>query len=52
MDTVHLLTVLQNPVSTDTEAEQSAMDGAELATNRKISQISQMILSHPVPSRE
>ena len=48
MATVQPSTVLANPVSTDTEAEQSAMDGAELAANRQnISDIS----DDPEPSR-
>ena len=48
MNTVQPSTVLDNPVSTDTEAEQSAMNGAELAANRQnISDIS----DGPEPSR-
>ena len=48
MDTVQPSTVLDNPVSTDTEAEQSAMDGAEPSANRQnISDIS----DGPEPSR-
>ena len=51
MDTVQPLTVLENPVSTDTEADQSAMDCAELPANRQsISGISD-IPDGPEPSR-
>ena len=48
MDTVQPSTVLDNPVSADTEADQSAMDGAEPSANREnISNIS----DSPEPSR-
>ena len=51
MDTVQPSKVLDNPVSTDTEADQSAMDGAELPANRQnISGISD-IPDGPEPSR-
>ena len=51
MDTVQPSTVLENPVSTDTEADQSAMDGAEPPANRQnISGISD-IRDGPEPSR-
>ena len=51
MDTVQPSTVLDNPVSTETEADQSAMDGAELPANRQnISGISG-IPDGPDPSR-
>ena len=51
MDTVQPSTVLDNPVSTDTEADQSAMDGAELPASRQnIAGISD-IPDGPEPSR-
>ena len=41
LDTVQPSNLLDNPVSTDTEADQSAMNGAELSANRQnISDIS------------
>ena len=51
MDIVQPSTVLDNPVSTETDADQSAVDGAELPANRQnISDISD-ISDGPEPSR-